>query len=99
MTDLYSHLVHRPPDLVTKLTTNIVQSTPTPVLNDIQERALLSIREKIRIQHLVLTEADKGSTMIVLDRAEYHHRMVECLESLKVDLDSDFNFDEYNGKI
>ena len=68
--DLSLHLVHKPPDLVTKLTTNIVQSTQTPVLNDIQKRALLSIREKVRTQHLVLTEADKGSTMVVLDRAE-----------------------------
>ena len=35
----------------------------------------------------------------MLDRAEYYHQMMECLESLNADLVPEFDFDLYNGKI
>ena len=57
-----------------------------------------SLYQNIIYQHLAVTIADKGSTVVLMDCLDYDTKMNECLALINAKIDPQFNFDAYiNG--
>ena len=94
--DIAPSVSHAPPDLVDQIV-NTIHCSDTPTIQPLQRRALTSLREKITSEDLVVTKADKGSTIVLMDRTDYNNKMFECLHSIQAKADPLFNFSSYNN--
>ena len=66
--------------------------------NEIVDRSLnlLYIAE---IPQILITKADKGNSVVIMDRGDNAEKMYSCLSSTRATNVPDFNFDVYNEKV
>jgi len=57
------------------------------------------LRDKVENEHLIITKADKGNTVVFMDRSDYRAKMKECFTTMGASIDPDFNFSLYNDTI
>ena len=55
--------------------------------------------KKFKSEEIVVTKADKGSSVVLMKKVEYEQKMSLCLESMSAEIDTTFNFDKYNDEI
>ena len=97
--DSTPYLTHSPPTLISELT-NTILAIPAPVHKPEQKHASASLLKTIRNNHnIVITEADKGNTIVALDHADHHQGKLKFLQNINAKHDSDFSFKSYNCKI
>ena len=97
-TDIAPSVFHRPEELIDQLS-NTLHTTTIPVIRASQQTVINSLRSKISTNDLVLRRADKGFTIVLLDRTDYNSKMDDCLTSINAQADPDFNFVSYNTKV
>ena len=87
-----------PEDTVEKLS-EIIHSLSAPVMEKDIHRTLVQLRKKLTKNHTLVTKADKGNTIVLMDREDYDLKMKECLRSIQAEEDPDFDFKKYNDKV
>ena len=87
-----------PTDTVNRLS-NIIHTTPIPVLRTKQKNTVVHLRKKVKENNTIVTEADKGNTVVLIDQADYHAKMLNCLQDTDATLDPTFSFNVHNENI
>ena len=85
-------VTHRPADLIDQLS-NTLHTTTIRLIKASQQTVVKSLRSKI------LTRADKGSPIVLLNRTDYDSKMHDCPNSINAQADPEFNFTAYNTKV
>ena len=60
---------------------------------------LANLAKKLREEEVIISKADKGNTLVLLDRSKYNQKTVQCLHSIGVTVDPEFDFDGYVQKV
>lgn len=64
-----------------------------------QNPEVKSIREKAKLHNIVFTKADKGNTMIILNRQDYIDRVEKFLNENHFQVVSKYSVDSFNNKV
>ena len=47
------------------------------------------------MEEVIISKADKGNTLVLIDRSEYNEKTVQCLNSMGATVEPEFDFDDY----
>lgn len=78
---------------------DVIHTTSIPLIDRRQKDALKSIMKKVKEENIVVTKADKGNTVVLMDRSDYTTKVNECLTSIGAVPAPDFNFNKYNTAV
>jgi len=66
-----------------------------PEMSRSERDTIMSLRRRINSEHLVLSEADKGNTLVIMDKTEYHQKVTQIIDDKGGVESSDFSFDAH----
>jgi hypothetical protein len=76
------------------LSTVPVDTAAQPIL-----RTIKTIKEKIESSNLVISKADKGNSVVVMERLVYDQKMLEFLTNNGGIVNNDFKFSKFNAEV
>ena len=79
--------------------TEAIQSVPMEPIPESTKRVIKSIGRKIKSEDLVVSKADKGNTVVIMQRAEYDNKICDFLNGNKATLVTGFNFSKFNANV
>jgi len=78
---------------------NIIHDNPIPTANQRLKSTVLQLVKKTRQGGTIITKADKGSSVVLMDGWEYTCKMTTCLGSIGATIDPSFDFGTYNEDV
>lgn len=100
ITNLVADLsIHPKVEVLAEQCTEAIQSTPIEPIPLPTKRAMKSISQKVKSNDLVVSKADKGNTVVIMNRDEYDRKINDFLNGNNANLVTGFNFSKFNATV
>ena len=78
---------------------DFLQSKTIPTVSTSEGMVIKKFQKKIDAENLVISKADKGASIVVMNQPEYVNSVINVLESSAASVDSSFNFSSVCRKV
>lgn len=87
------------PDGASNRMAEILHHTNTPTADHKLRNTVKRLRHRIEEDDIIITKADKGNTVVVMNRVDYLEKTDACLSSINATAEPSFSFNTYNEKV
>ena len=74
---------------------DLIHNNPPEAANLNTKKKVRNIQNKLKEGNAIITKADKGQSLVILKKPEYHAKMLEFLHGSNATINPEFNFNTF----